>query len=277
MKPTHRIIVSTENNAYSGWQCKLFYFSAVTRLNHQPTFIVHDSGMDWQQDFRDLVRAGATVLAAPSYVQGPRDFYPPRNTAGTLIHAAGICTNNELIVLCDPDMIFLGMPQFHEVLSGNFYSYMDYDDPRVLAAAQSLGVPRSRIEKQKEELRCGVPHVIPSQIAQPLGEAWLEGLDAIVNRNWIDSMYGFGLAALKLGFRVKRTNLVDTNLRQNARVAKKIIHYCYGDEQWEKRWFFDEQASEVWHPQVSTRKGTILGELVTQLNEARDFYSNAYF
>src|SRR5690349_9576236 len=69
LKPAHRIIVSTENNAYSGWQCKLFYFSAVTRLKHQPTFIVHDSGMDWQRDFHDLVRAGATVLAAPSYAQ----------------------------------------------------------------------------------------------------------------------------------------------------------------------------------------------------------------
>ena len=277
MKPAHRIIVSTENNAYSGWQCKLFYFSAVTRLKHQPTFIVHDSGMDWQRDFRDLVQAGATVLAAPGYAQGPRDFYPPRNTAGTLIHAAGICADNDLIVLCDPDMIFLGAPQFPEVLSGNFYSYMDYDDPEVIAAAQNLGLPLSRIEKQKEELRCGVPYVIPSQIAQTLGEAWLEAVDAFAKRSWIDIMYAFGLAALKLKFRVKRTNIVDVNLRQNARVTKKIIHYCYGDELWEKRSFVDEQASEVWHPEVSARKGTILGELVTQLHQARDFYSNAYF
>lgn len=277
MKPTHRIIVSTENNAYSGWQCKLFYFSAVTRLKHQPTFIVHDSGMDWQRDFHDLVRAGATVLAAPSYAQGPRDSYKPRNTAGTLIHAAEICADDELIVLCDPDMIFLGEPRFPEVLSGNFYSYVDYDDPEVLAAAQNLGLPRSRIEKQKEELRCGVPYVIPSEIAQTLGKAWLEAVDAFSKRSWIDIMYAFGFAAVKLGLTVKRTNIVDVNLRQDARVTKKIIHYCYGDELWEKRSFMDEQASEVWHPEVSARKGTILGELVTQLHEARDFYSNAYF
>ena len=134
MKPSHHIFVSAENNAYCGWQTKLFYFSCVTRLEHQPTIIVHDSGRRWRQDFYDLARAGARVCSAPSYARSVRDFYPPRNTAGTLMHAAEMCRPDEFIVLCDPDMIFVSEPDFPDSLAGNFYSYMDYDGREVATA-----------------------------------------------------------------------------------------------------------------------------------------------
>ena len=278
MKPSHRIFVSAENNAYCGWQTKLFYFSCVTRLDHQPTIVVHDSGQRWHQDFYDLARAGARVRGVPSYARSVRDYYPPRNTAGTLMHAAEMCQPDELIVLCDPDMIFVSEPDFPETLSGNFYSYMDYDGPEVVAATRNFKVAKFMLEKQKEVLRCGVPYVIPVSDARRLGELWLQAVDAFPPRRWIDIMHAFGLAVVRLGLKVTLTDLVDSNEQPNRRVSRDMIHYCYGDETWEKREFADEeQAREVWFPKIKAKQGTILGEILCQVVEARNFYASGYF
>jgi len=277
MKPSHRIVVSAENNAYCGWQTKLFYFSCVTRLNHHPTIVVHASGKPWHQDFIDLARAGARVCSAPSYADGAHGHYPPRNTAGTLIHAAGMCRPNEFIVLCDPDMIFVSEPDFPETLSGNFYSYMNYDARVVGRAARRFNVGKLELEVQKEELRCGVPYVIPVSHARQLGELWLQAVDAFPRLRWIDIMHAFGLAAVRLGLRVNRIDLVDTNEYQKERVRGQMIHYCYGDKAWEKRDFAGEQASDVWFPKTAARKGSILGEILSQVVAARNFYAGAQF
>jgi hypothetical protein len=277
MKPSHRIFVSAENNAYCGWQTKLFYFSCVTRLNHRPTIIVHDSGRPWHQDFHDLARAGAQVHGAPSYAQSVKDYYPPRNTAGTLIHAARLCRPDELIVLCDPDMIFVAEPDFPEVLSGDFYGYLDYDGAEVADAARAFKLTRARLEKQKEELRCGVPYVIPAMHARRLGELWLQAVDAFPPRRWIDIMHAFGLAVVRLGLRVRLTDLVDSDEQPKARASRDMIHYCYGDETWEKRNFVEEQAREVWFPRAAAKRGTIRSEILSQIIEARMFYANSWF
>jgi hypothetical protein len=81
----HRVVVSAENNCYSGWQSKLFYYSCVTRTSFQPLFVVHTMGSEWHPDFCELVKAGALVRSAPSYTSTPYDCYVPRNTAGTLL------------------------------------------------------------------------------------------------------------------------------------------------------------------------------------------------
>ena len=118
MTSTHQIVVSAENNAYLGWQCKLFYYSCVTRTNHQPVIIVHESESDWHPDFRDLAKAGCRIYPAPGYRGRPfRDEYPPRNTAGSLMRAAELFAgDNSLIVLCDPDMIFTEQRNSHHPL-----------------------------------------------------------------------------------------------------------------------------------------------------------------
>jgi hypothetical protein len=275
MQSRHRIFVSVENNAYCGWQSKLFYFSSVTRLNHQPIFIVHDSGYSRHSDFDELIRAGATVCSAPSYAQSVHDVYLPRNTAGSLIHAAEMCGKDDLIVLCDPDMIFLGNPDLPNSLSVNYYSYMNYDRPEVLDAMQKLNISRDMVEKQKEELRGGVPYVIPASVARPLGTTWLETVDAFPPRKWIDIMHAFGLAATKLGLQVTRTDVVDVNLKPATRPQHKIIHYCYGDNIWDKRFFMHENDLEqLWFPRVWAEEKTILAEILAQIVEAREFYQN---
>lgn len=204
-----------------------------------------------------------------------RDTYRPRNTAGSLIHAAEMCDKNDLIVLCDPDMIFLDKPKLPKSHSVNFYFYMDYDRAEVKAARRKLKIPISKVEAQKEELRGGVPYVIPASVATQLGTVWLEAIDAFVPRHWIDSMHAYGLAVTKLGLKVTRTDLVDMNLEPLAKARRTIIHYCYGDKTWDKRAFRGQkQAEKVWCPEVSARKGTILAEILSQIIDARKFYQN---
>jgi hypothetical protein len=173
-------------------------------------------------------------------------------------------------------MIFTGEPNFPDSLAGNFYGYMDYDGPEVIEAARQLNISRTQLNRQQEELHCGVPYVIPSRQARDLAEAWLDAVDAFPPRSWIDIMHAFGLAAVKLKLKVTLTDMVDTNLRQTARARQPIIHYCYGDKKWEKRDYVDGKAQEVWSPQNNARKNTILGEIHSQLIAARKFYRSAF-
>jgi hypothetical protein len=90
-------------------------------------------------------------------------------------------------------------------------------------------------------------------------------------------MHAFGLAVTQLGLEVTQTDLVDMNLEQLACARRTIIHYCYGDATWDKRFFVEVTESQnVWFPQVSAGEGTILGEILAQIIEARKFYNNLF-
>jgi hypothetical protein len=274
MTGKHRIVVSAENNAYMAWQCKLFYFSCFTRLNHQPIIIVHETGRDWHPDFYDLVKAGCAVHSAPNYRSKGRDDYACRNHPGSLINAAEICdAQDEFIVLCDPDMIFARSTDFPEFLAGEFSSYIDYNRAFVDEARLSFGIEREMSASEKETLRCAVPYIIPRELASEFGRNWLQAVDAFVPRKWEDVMYAFGLTVVKLGLEVNVTHLTDHNYSPDEQVRAPIIHYCYGDERWSKRnYFTDERAGSVWYPEAIAAERTILGEVLSQLKEARDFY-----
>lgn len=280
MTGKHQIVVSAENNAYTGWQCKLFYFSCVTRMNHQPIIIVHDSGQDWHPDFHDLVKAGCAIYSAPNYrFHGSGDDYAPRNSAGSLIRIAKLFAGQDvLIVLCDPDMIFARPAQFPEILSAEFSSFMNYDRDFVSDALLKLGIDRQTLEADKDSLRCSVPYVIPLTQAHELGTTWLEAVDAFSPRRWEDIMYAFGLAVVKLGLKLNVTHLADHNYWPDEKVKAPMIHYAYGDERWTKRNYFrDEDAHDLWNPTAEAPAGTILGEILAQIREAREFYRDAYF
>ena len=272
----YRIVVSAENSPYLAWQAKLFYFSCVSRLNHSPLIIVHDCGSRWRRDFQELADAGAMVSRVPSYrITSTGDDYLPRNTPGTLLHAAELCSaKDEYIVLCDPDMIFVRRPDFSSSLSGEYYGYVNYERKPVRRAAKQIGIRLEMLDRQKEELCCGVPYVIPVTAAKPLAEAWLQAIDAISRRQWEDQMRAFGLAVVKLGLRLTLTHMMNHNYWPNAVVDRDVIHYCYGDKMWNKRSFFTtRQARKVWSPAAPAEEGTILAELLSQIREARDFYS----
>lgn len=276
MAGTHRIVVSTENNPYAAWQTKLFHYSCLSRLGQAPVVVVHESARAaWHPDFHDLVRAGAVVRRAPTYRRSLGDDYPPRNTAGTLLHAAELCdAGDEFIVLCDPDMIFARRPAFPSTLSGDYYPYMmDYDRAGVREAAARLGVTPAMIDAQREELHCGVPYVIPVADAVRLGRAWLEAINSFDAPRRGDMMHAFGLAVLRLGMRVMLTHLIDHNYWQREPLTRDVVHYCYGDDLWDKRhYFYEAQAPRVWEARADAPPGSVLSEILTQLREAREFY-----
>ena len=294
----HRIVVSTENNPYMGWQCKLFYFSCVTRLNQQPIVIVHETGRDWHPDFYDLVRAGCAVHSVPNYrTSACGDDLPGRNSAGSLIKAAEICAGrDELIVLCDPDMIFVRATEFLNCLSAEFSSFMDYDRDLVEEARLRFGIQRDELDAKKKKLTVAVPYVVPTRTASEFGRTWLQAIDAFPSRQWENDqrairpagspvyerrhvvMYAFGLTVVRLGLEIEVTHLTDHNYWPDEPVRAPMIHYAYGDERWNKRnYFTDEQAPGVWNPATKAAQGTILSEVLSQLRQAGEFYRNPYF
>ena len=276
----HRIVVSAENNPYMGWQCQLFYFSCVTRLNQQPLIIVHDSRSNWYSGFYDLVKAGCAVYPAPNYrVYGSGDDYACRNHPGSLIEAAKLLTDqNSFIVLCDADLIFTRTIEFPETLSGEFSSILNYEADFVREASRELGIASEMVYAQKDSLSCSVPYIVPLHQAHELGTTWLQAIDAFHPRQWEDVMYAFGLAVVKLGLKLNITRLADTNYFPDEKVRAAIIHYAYADERWDKRHYFtDEQAATVWDPGVEPTAGSILEEILTQIRQAGDFYRNPFF
>jgi hypothetical protein len=277
-----RIVVSVENTPYLAWQSKLFHFSCVTRLGLQPVFIVHETGRPWHPDFIDLVRAGAIVRKAPSYIT--ENGLPTRNSAGTLLHAAPLCNADDFIVLCDPDMIFARRPEFSWKLSGNYYSYLDYEQPHIHAVAEKLGIPSGALRERQNELCGGVPYVIPANEATRLAEAWLNAFDHFSSRGrdwdhaWLDIMYAFGLAVTKLALTLTLTDIVSTNYTPGEMLDHEVIHYCYGDTQWDKRRYLSyDDAQKVWDPPFQPAEGTVARELFAQIRQACSFYRDPYF
>ena len=295
--PKHRIVVSAENNPYMAWQCKLFYFSCVTRLNQHPSIVVHETGRDWHPDFYDLVKAGCAVHSAPNYRTAANgDDLPGRNCAGSFIKAAEICSGkDEFIVVCDPDMIFVRATDFLDCLSAEFSSFMDYDRDLVQEARLRFGIQRGDLDAKKEKLTVAVPYVVPTALATEFGQTWLQAIDVFPSRKWENDqrlnrpagapvyerrhvvMYAFGLTVVRLGLEIEVTHLTDHNYWPDEPVRAPMIHYAYGDERWNKRSYFtDEQACAVWHPQTNAAEGTILNEVLSQLRQAEEFYRNPY-
>jgi hypothetical protein len=279
MTTAHQIVVSAENNPYIAWQCKLFYFSCVTRMDHQPIVIVHDWGEEWHPDFYELAKAGCAIYSAPNY-RFDRDGndYACRNHPGSLLRAAELFRDQDVrIVLCDPDMVFVRAVEFPDVLAGEFSSFMDYDRDFVNEVLPKFGVTRATLDSQKDSLCVSVPYAVPSKVARELGETWLSTIELFSPRRWEDVMYAFGLSTVKLGLRVEVTHLVDHNYWPEERVQAPMIHYAYGDERWNKRDYGTGKTNrEVWNPPDNYPPDTILGELANQIREARDFYHSVF-
>jgi hypothetical protein len=272
----YHIAVSAENCSYMAWQSRLFYYSCVTHLGLRPIFIVHDLEPEWHPYYLDVVAAGGIVRSAPSYRKTRNgDDYSPRNTAGTLLQAAEIgYSRNDFIVVCDPDMIFLRRLTLPQTLAAEGCSNLNYDKREVRRAARRLGISSDLLDRRKKEVECSVPHVIPVSQARRLAEVWLEAIDAFRPGEWQISMYAFGLAVIKLGLELRLTNQVALNDEQYVDVGDAaVIHYSYGDRTWNKRHYWTrEQAPRVWQPTIQFPRRTILGEIISQIDEAGAFY-----
>jgi len=158
-------------------------------------------------------------------------------------------------------------------VSGDYISYLDFDQEPVRSAQRKIRVTRKAFDDRAREFACGVPHVVPAAKAERLAKTWLTTIDAFAEGIWEISMYSFVLAAVKLGIPVSLTRLAVSNFEQHAAAKRDIIHYAYGDELWDKRDFMtDDECRRVWDPAVSSRNGSVLKEILTQIAEAKEFY-----
>jgi len=279
MTTSHQIVVSAENNPYIAWQCKLFYFSCVTRLNHQPVVVVHSWGEEWHPDFYELAKAGCAIYSAPNYrYDRAGNDYACRNHPGSLLRAAELFHHQDVfIVLCDPDIVFVRRVEFPAAIAGEFSSFMDYDRDFVNEVLPKMGVWREALDAKKDSLCISVPYVVPANLAKDLGEIWMSAIELFQPRRWEDVMYAFGLSAVKLGLTPEVTHLVDHNYWPEAELLAPIIHYAYGDQRWNKRdYASDETSGKLWNPPDQYPPETILGELANQIREAREFYRSVF-
>ena len=271
-----RVVISAEASAYMAWQTKLAHYSCLSRLGQAPLAVVHERDPEDLQDLCDITRTGGAVLYAPSYRTTSRGFrYAARNTAGTLLEAVRVLDPDvETLVLCDADVVFARRPRFGRTLAGAQCAYLDYTEPPVRAAMRRLGIAPRDIAPFGNGLDCGIPYVIPRACAEPLAHAWLQAIDAFVMPRWEDVMYAFGLAAVTLGLRPRRTRVAETNYDPEAPVRAPVVHYCYDNEGWSKRRFASRRAArQVWCPPGGAKPGTLLAEVFRQLREADRFFA----
>jgi hypothetical protein len=281
MDGRHRLVVSAENGAFHAWQCKLFYFSCITRLQHQPIFIVHSDGRPWHPDFCDLIRAGAILRTVPSYIS--ENGIPSRNFPGTLIEVAPLLGSGQIIVLCDPDLVFVGRPELPAELAASHYYFLNYDRPSIHTTARKLGISAKALRHRRHELVCGTPYIIPIEVAEKVGQTWLKAFDAFPDSNrdgdnvWLDLMYAFGLAVLKLDLPIQLLDAVNLDSPSGCMLTRKVIHYGVGDSDWDKRWYRTETAAPaVWDPPFAPCEGTVLAELFAQILSASRFYGDPF-
>jgi hypothetical protein len=98
-----------------------------------------------------ISQGGCAIYSAPNY-RYDRDGndYACRNSPGSLLRAADLFSDqNVLIVLCDPDMVFVRRIEFPETLTGEFSSFMDYDRDFVNDVLPKLGVARDAVDRRR--------------------------------------------------------------------------------------------------------------------------------
>lgn len=267
-----RIVVSSENVPYLAWQTLLFCFSALTRLGKHPTVVVHRTQGPLRPEFQLVKEWGCRVIEAPPFCAHPKGHYPPRNELGSLLTiAAHPDFHQGYIHFCEPDMIFVRRPQYCGALSGEFYHYLDYGKERIQKVARRFGIA-ARLPALSTRLMIGVPYLLPGAELSRLANRWIEVLDSFEELEWIDIMYAFGLTLAVENLSIETTHMMDHNLDPLKRLDRSIIHYCYGDQRWDKRIFRDNRSPlDPSEPIPSLRglSGTVLGEILKQIRQAR--------
>lgn len=270
----YRVVVSAENNDYLTWQTQLFCFSAISRLNQAPIIIVHKSDEPLRREFHQLKRCGCTVIEAPSFRLHRTGLYAPRNELGSLFTLGSVLELDQPVLFCEPDMLFVSPIHYDECLTGEYYSYMNYSEDRVRAAAQKLGAERL-IKDLNNFGKIGVPYLIPGRVVRRLSERWLEALDSFDELRWIDIMYAFGLALAMDGLEAHTSHIMNHNFWPLERLTRRLIHYCYGNALWNKRSFRLGRTPLDPHEAIvaDVPANSIIDEIMRQISEARLFFA----
>lgn len=268
------VVVSAENTHYLAWQTHLFCYSSLTYLRQAPIVIVHGTDRPLLPEFAVLERFGCRVLEVPSYARTPAGtLCQTRNASATLLLAADVAAHDH-VLLCDPDMCFTGALEYRTAVAANYYRFVDYGDRRVRGVLRHVGLA-DRVGALNAGSKFGPPYFVARSITARLGQRWLDVFDLFEPPQWMDSMPAFGIAVALEGLEAEATDIVSTNLSPREPLpAGRIIHYCYGDDGWDKRIWF-ASGSPLSRPDTAdpvAPPGSLLEELVRQIREARRFF-----
>ena len=280
------LVVSAENDPYLEWQAMLFHHSCVRRVGRAPIVVVHGEG-PLRAGYRLIEETGGRIQRAPSFRRVGEHDYPPRNAAGTL---ACVDTAAARVVLCDPDMIFLrgfdaAHPEPDEIgVERSTYLRVNVRNRAHLElACTEAGVRLETLEQ--DPIDAGVPIVVPAELRERLARDWLHCIDLVLGLplpetlGWLTSMWALVLAVRRLGLRTVTSEQVVANERgappprADPSEGPALLHYCYGDDAFEKRDFFGdaERCERVW--QLEPLGGAGLAErLRDEVAAAHAFY-----
>lgn len=287
LTPNYEVIASAENSPYLLWQTLLFHASCVTTQGVPPTIVVHGAG-PLLPGFDALRELGARVLRAPSYRLSNGTEYTCRNTAGSLLEARH---DQPWSLICDPDFLFLRtLPPRAESLCGahalswDFVPYMQVDEHnrRWLAeACAERGVDPARLAR----VAVGgvVPNFVRTDLQRDFAARWLAAVDTLVSVGvrhgevpWVTIAWAFALAAWEMDLDLALTKLTSTthagSQTPDSSLTAPILHYCYGDELFDKRRHrCDQSAAAVWNLEVAGN--SLSAALVRHLASVRSWFA----
>lgn len=285
--PDYEIVASTENSPYLLWQALLFHASCVATQGVSPTFVVHGDA-PLLPGFQALRELGARVLSAPSYRSSNGTEYTCRNTAGSLLEARH---ERPWTLICDPDFLFLeALPRraqsmcAEQALSWDFVSYMQVGDHNRRWLTEAC-VERGIDPAQLLQVRGGgvVPNLVRADLQREFAPRWLAAVDTLVGVGlrhgevpWVTIAWAFALAAWEMNLGLTLTELTDTthagSLTDDTARRAPILHYCYGDELFDKRRHrTEESAATVWN--LEARGSSVSAAFVRRLNATRGWFA----
>ncbi len=299
--PTVEVVASTENVPYMMWQAMLFHFSCVKHLGKIPTIVVHHDGEPLLPGFTLIAEHGGKIQTAPNYRVHKGVDYPPRNSAGTLKQ---LQTTAEYIFLCDPDMLFLRAIPFEEYVIKESQITFDTVNYLIPKKAEFEGSLESICERAGVPLQTlidmpisgGVPHLIPQRHQHAIAQDWFDVMElfptfdlgpdferpkelrSVPHQFWTTTMWALVLTSHRLHLEAVITNHCALNfyghspLPPPSPTSPTMIHYCYSNEGFDKRKYFDTTAAEatVWNQPEPD--GTLSGAICGQLREAGEYY-----
>ena len=291
------VVVSSDNNHYLAWQCMVFHHSCITHLGQPPIIVVHGDYGPLVPGYRILEKKGGIVQRLPTQQYAGTVEYAGRNVWATL---KGVKTSADNIVLCDPDMIFLRHVDFAEKAATLQGEAISLDRVAYMTIG---GHNRSILEEvcrthwidtnllNGVKISGGVPYIIPTNLRRHFAREFAtlteDCLLASLMRHgqmnsevWISSMWGFVFAALRNGIPMSLTNMCVANGRiaeeqASALRDRQIVHYCYGDDFFNKKNYMTENDSldAVW--KACAPEGTVNGAVTKAIHEAAVFYDLA--
>ena len=224
--------------------------------------------------FARIERLGGRVQRARSYRHDGGCDYSPRNVAGSL---ACVQSEADYLVVCDPDMIFfqpLPMENYdldeHQV-SFDQVSYLFVNDENTSLLQDACDRAGLSVDTLRQlPVSGGVPHIVPAALRETLSQHWLLSMEFFAldappsvgggsRLPWLASMWSLVLAVRMLELEPVLTHFCMSNYDADREFPSSekpvMLHYCYGDSQFDKRRYVDaiDANERVWQVESSER------------------------